>query len=128
MDFGIRGRRFDNKPSKTFTANSLKDRIEIQQKTKTRDNFGQSLETWQAFAKVSAHVLFQTGKSYNSELVAADKLTAPSLASVRIRAGLNVTTEMRVMFKNKIYNIHAVLPGATHEYVDLAVEAGKNNG
>ena len=128
MFFGIRGRRFDNKALKGFHPESLLDRIEIQSKTKVRDDWGQSEETWATTLRLSANVLFVNGKTYNQELVMADKFIASNVASIRIRSGPTITTEMRVKFKGVFYNINAVLPNTKEGFIDLAVEAGKNNG
>ena len=101
----------------------LNNRVLIQSKTLLRDSFGQSIPTWTDFANLWANVLFQNGKEFN----ASNKEIAQTLASVRIRYRLDITTQMRVVFRGINYNIKAVLPDNGHEYVDLAVEAGLNN-
>ena len=116
---------------KQFNPASLNDRIVIQSKTSSADSFGQPIYTWSDFAKVSANVLFTTGKRFNEisqEMVLSNKEMAESVASIRIRYRLDITTQMRVVFRGNNYNIRAILPDSNREYVDLAVSTGLNNG
>jgi SPP1 family predicted phage head-tail adaptor len=47
---------------------------------------------------------------------------------MRILWRLDITTAMRVKFRGDIYDIKAILPSSDHDYVDLAVVTGVNNG
>lgn len=95
-------------------AGSLKDRIVIQHKVEARDDFGQPIATWAEFKKVWSDFHFLNG----TETIKAGSEAAELKASVRIRT-IQVTNQMRVLFKGDIYEITAVLPAQSH--IDLAV-------
>ena len=130
MMTGEVGRRCKGGDTNRFDRASLNDFIEIQKKVTPalKDSFGQPIETWISHTKIFANILFSNGKSFNAELVAADQIIAPVLASIRIGWRLDITSEMRVLFRGKIYNISAPLPDSKRRYVDLAVSKGSNNG
>lgn len=84
--------------------------------TTGRDGMGQPIKGWKTAPPVWADVRFISGR----EFVRADKETSEATASIRIRAR-PVTTAMRVRYKGVLYDIKAVLPGASGEFIDLAV-------
>ena len=106
-------------------AGTLKDWITIQDRQDTQNEIGEMVSAWVDVATLKSHVRYLKG-------LEAIKSAAPVSivkASVRIRRGTPVTASMRVMHGATILNVQAVLPGGEHgEYVDLACEAGANEG
>lgn len=98
-------------------AGQLKHRITLLTYTATgRDGMGQPIKGWTEAPPIWADVRFISGR----EFVRADKETSEATASIRIRTR-PVTTAMRVRYKGVLYDIKAVLPGTSGEFVDLAV-------
>lgn len=98
-------------------AGQLKHRITLLTYTTTgRDSMGQPIKGWSENPPIWANVRFISGR----EFVRADKETAEATASIRIRSRA-VTTDMRVRYKGVLYDIRAVLPVASGEFIDLAV-------
>jgi len=124
----IMGRRCKCAPKAKFKASTMTDRIIIERPETTRDEIGQPIDSWVNVATVWANVLFVNGRTYSSEFISAQKEVDKTVASMRIGWRLDITTQMRVRFRGDIYNIQAVLPDANHQFVDLAVHTGVNNG
>ena len=98
-------------------AGQLKHRITLLAYVATgRDSMGQPTKGWEEKPPIWADVRFISGR----EFVRADKETSEATASIRIRAR-PVTTAMRVRYKGVLYDIRAVLPATSGEYIDLAV-------
>lgn len=102
----------------TLDAGSLKDRITIQRHTQDKDEWNTPVpdsEAWVEFAKVWADVKHPSGLG----AIKADAEVSIARASMRIRRRTDVDAGMRVLFGAAVYDIKAVLPGSTREYVDL---------
>ncbi|UDM17921.1 phage head closure protein [Vogesella sp. XCS3] len=98
-------------------AGQLKHRITLLTYTTTgRDSMGQPIKGWSENPPIWANVRFISGR----EFVRADKETAEATASIRIRSRA-VTTDMCVRYKGVLYDIRAVLPAASGDFIDLAV-------
>lgn len=100
-------------------AGSLKDRITIQRHTQEQDEWGTPVPgagAWVELAKVWADVKHPSGLG----AIKADADVSIVRASIRIRRRADVDAGMRVLFGVAVYNIEAVLPGRTREYLDLA--------
>lgn len=100
-------------------AGSLKDRITIQRHTQERGAFGApkpGATAWVEFAKVWADVKHPSGLG----AIKADAEVSIVRASIRIRCRAGIEAGMRVLFGVAVYDIEAVLPGRTREYLDLA--------
>jgi SPP1 family predicted phage head-tail adaptor len=106
------------------SAGKLRDRIMVQARTQAPDAIGQMIDTWADFAPLWAWVKFQNGTEFNR----ADVPQASTNASIRIRYNASITTEMRILFGTKIFNIKAILPSEDKSSMDLAVDTGLNNG
>ena len=97
-------------------ASKLTHYITVQQKQKTEDALGQTIETWVDYASMWANVKFESGAEFNR----ANRESSEVVASVRVRYREDITTEMRVMFKGKVYNLYSQpLPDNFKEYIDL---------
>lgn len=107
-------------------AGTLKDWITIQRREDAQDDTGEVIAaSWVDVATVKADVRFLSGL----EAVKSDAPASIVKASVRIRRGTAVTASMRMMYGAQILNVQAVMPGGQHkEYLDLACEAGANEG
>ena len=102
----------------TLRAGTLKDRITIQRHTQAKDEWGTLIPgsvAWVELAKVWADVQHRSGLG----AIKADAEVSIVRASIRIRRRTDVDAGMRVLFGTTVYDIEAVLPGSTREYVDL---------
>lgn len=99
-------------------AGKLKDRIEIQRHTQAKDEWGSLIpgsNAWVKLAKVWSDVKHPSGLG----AIKADADVSIVRASIRIRRRTDVDAGMRVLFGAAVYDIKAVLPGPTRDYVDL---------
>jgi SPP1 family predicted phage head-tail adaptor len=106
-------------------AGTLTDWITIQDRQDTQDAAGEPIAAWVDVATVKADVRYLKGL----EAIRSDAPVSIVKASVRIRRGIPVTANMRVMYGAQILNIQTVLPGGRRkEDLDLVCEAGANEG
>jgi len=84
-------------------AGRLDKRITIQQKSLTRDAFGAAIPSWTTFATVWAEVKSE-GQS-GSIVDSADAEQVKSTRVFKIRAGITVTTEMRILYQGNPWRI-----------------------
>lgn len=105
----------------TFRAGTLRDRIHIQRKTGGTDGWGTpEPEAWENIStgRIAASVLHKSGLG----TIKADAEVSIVRASIRIRRRAGVDAGMRVLFDGNVYELKAVLPGPTREYIDLVCE------
>lgn len=99
--------------------------VRIQRKTSGENGLGEPSQTWEDFAVVWAHIRALNGKEY----LAGAHETSKAFVSIRLRYRDDITAAMRVVYRDAIYNIEAVLPDMQRrEYVDLAASLGANDG
>ena len=99
-------------------AGTLRDRIRIQARSGGKDALGQPRpDAWADLVpyRIAADVRHRSGLS----AIKADAEVSIVRASIRIRRRADVTAGMRVLHSGQIYDIEAVLPGETREYIDL---------
>lgn len=104
---------------RTLRAGELRDPIHIQRKTGGKSGYGAPLpEAWENMTTkpIWANVKHLSG----SESIKADADVSVVKASVRIRWRVGITAGMRVVYAGTVYDIEAVLPGATRQHIDLA--------
>lgn len=102
----------------TFRAGTLKDRIHIQRRTSGKNRVGQPLpDAWENITptRIAASVLHKSGMG----AIKAEAEVSIVRASIRIRRRSDVDAGMRVLFGAATYDIEAVLPGSSREFVDL---------
>lgn len=100
----------------TFRAGTLRDRIIIQHKTGGVDEYNQQLpEAWADLTMLWANVRHLSG----SEAIKADANVSTVKASIRIRWREGINAGMRVLHLGAVYDIEAILPGVTRQYIDL---------
>jgi SPP1 family predicted phage head-tail adaptor len=85
-------------------AGSLTHRITIEQATETRSASGAVTRTWAELATVWAHPLYRGGR----EFMAAAQARADLACIWIIRAGVAVTTKMRVKYDARYFDIVSV--------------------
>ena len=108
----------------SFDPGTLKDRITIQRHNQDRDEWETPIpgtEAWVEVAKVWADVKHKSGLG----TIKADAEVSIVRASIRIRRRTGVDAGMRVLFDGNVYELKAVLPGPTREYIDLVCELVK---
>lgn len=96
-------------------AGQLRHYITIQKPGSGVDSWGQPVDSWVDQVSVWAHIRHLSG----TESIKANSPTSIVQASIRIRWRTDVDAGMRVTHGATVYEIEAVLPGATREYVDL---------
>lgn len=83
----------------------LRHRIVIEESIAGRDSFGAEVSEWSQFAKVWADVSPVSGR----EFIAFKQINAEITTKVTIRYTAGVTTEMRVLFDNRIFEITSII-------------------
>jgi SPP1 family predicted phage head-tail adaptor len=96
-------------------AGRLNSRVVIEQRTASKDAFGQPYEVWTTVATVWAWILHSSGL----ETIKANADTSVVKASIRVRYRPEVTAAMRVKHHDIVYEIKAVLPADNGEFMDL---------
>lgn len=115
----IMGRRGTTR-AKKYNSSRLRDRVLIQTKQKTRD-LGQTVYEWVTFIDgLYADVKFESGREFNAN----DRIGAQLVASIRVRANAAITTDMRVLYGQYVFEINAILLADDRDYMDIAVQAG----
>ena len=107
-------------------AGTLRDRIHIQRRTGGADGWGTPEPgpgAWENISpgRIAANVLHKSGLG----TIKADAEVSIVRASIRIRRRTGLDAGMRVLFDGQIYELKAVLPGPTREYIDLVCELVK---
>lgn len=83
----------------------LRHRITIQKRQISRDEEGNSIETWVDLVTIWSAVEPIRGREY----WAASAVQAENDIRIRIRHRRDITTEMRVIYHNRVYNIRSVI-------------------
>lgn len=111
-----------------IAAGKLRRRITIEQRLLTQDpGTGEMLHSWQVFANnVPAAIEPLSAR----EFIAAQAGQSEVTARIVIRYREGVLPTMRILHKNKVYNIRGILADANSgmEYLTLPVSEGVNDG
>ena len=100
----------------TLRAGMLRDRITIQRKTGGKDAWGQPFpDAWEEYTKIWCNFRFQSG----SESIRAGADVSIVRGSARARWRTDIDAGMRVLHLGAVYDIEAILPGGTRQYIDL---------
>lgn len=111
----------------TLDAGELRHYIRIDSRTNTRDsNTGESVTTWTKLADVWAKISPLSGK----EFIAAQSVSSEVTGRVTIRYRDDVSATNRIVYRNKVYNIVAVLPDNESglEWLTLLTSEGVTDG
>lgn len=98
----------------------MRNRIEIQSYTITRNSAGEEILSWTVLDTAWAAIEYKGAGSDESEQ--QRQLTAMMNALVRIRYRTGLDTKMRIQFDGKYWNIRALLPDAMKNYLLLECE------
>jgi len=108
-------------------AGKLKHYVDLQEHVAHQDpQFGDITFTWETRASVWAEVAPLSGR----EFIAAAVLQSEIQVRITIRYRADITNEWRILFRDKIYNIQAVLPDPWSglDYLTLPCSEGVNDG
>lgn len=101
-------------------AGTLNRRVTIQAPATGQDEIGQPAIGWVDVATVWANVRHPNG----AEAIRANKETATTAASIRIRHRSDVSAANRIIADAAAYEVRQVLPDASgREFIDLVCEA-----
>lgn len=101
-------------------AGKLRHRVELQQQSTAKDDFGQVIPgAWTTAATVWAHVVHLSG----IESIKSGADTSTTRASVRIRHRSGVNAGMRLVHDGRVYDIEGVNPDDHKAFIDLVCEA-----
>lgn len=111
-------------------AGDLRHRVTFQKRGSSTDTFGAQSTTWADVATVWADISPLSGR----ELLAAQALNVEISHKVTIRyqqqfAGPKAVAAMRILYGDRIFNIHASLDvDERHKTVELSCAEGLTNG
>lgn len=107
-------------------AGQLRHKVLLQAKATSRSAYGDVTMVWVDKAAVWANVAPQSGREY----FAAQQAQSEVSARITIRYRDDVDPTMRVLHRNKTYNIHAVMPddGSGLDHLTLMCSEGANDG
>lgn len=108
------------------TTTRLRHRLTLQQEVKTIDGAGGYVRTWQNIADLWAEISSINGKSiYGREKLYAGQIQSEISHKITIRYRNGISTEMRLLFENRAFNIRAVLNiQENNDILELMVEEG----
>lgn len=96
----------------------MDQRLTVQSSTQSVDSGGQAHQQWSNFlSNLSARAEFLSGR----ELEGMKKINTEIVVKFTVRFRTDITEQMRVIWRNKIWNIHSVLPWERKDYMTLAV-------
>ena len=108
----------------SVSAGELRHRITIQKITSGRDEDGYPVsEQWVDYVQLWAKVTHLSGK----DLIAAQASQSKIVARLKIRYREDITTEMRIIYKDKTYAIDSQAledTGTGYEYVTFLLSNG----
>lgn len=109
-----------------IAAGSLRHRVTLQEQVHTVGEYGEISLTWTDVAEVWADVHPLSVR----EFIASQAVQNQVSTRIVIRYRDDVTPDMRIAYKGKIYGIEGVLPDpfSGTEYLTLACSSGVNNG
>jgi SPP1 family predicted phage head-tail adaptor len=101
-------------------AGELDKRITIQYAAKSKNSFGEDIETWTALATVWANIEFTNG---NERFLQQERI-AETTAVFKIRIRSDVDSTRRIKYKNRYFNILSVFPSKedSQKFVIMAKE------
>ncbi|WP_426450664.1 phage head closure protein [Paenibacillus sp. S-38] len=100
-------------------------RIQILQPARSEDNEGLPVFTWSEFLSLWAAVNPLRGREYFQ----AAAINQENTLRIEIRYRTGLTSEMRVRYAGKIYNINAIIdPNEAHRELHLMCLEGREHG
>lgn len=86
-------------------AGQLRHQVALQSNTPTRNDSGELVESWSTWATVWASVEPLDGREFFN----AQQVTSEVTTRIRMRYRDGVTPQLRVAWRSRIYQIHAVI-------------------
>lgn len=108
-------------------AGQLRHRIQVEHRVETQDpNTGAVSTKWEQLGKFWARVTPLSGR----EIMAASAEYSSVSARIRMRYRDDINSTMRIVHRNRVYNIRAVLPDSESglEWLTLLCGEGVNEG
>lgn len=100
-------------------AGTLNSFVTVKYRTSGQDAAGQPFDTWVELASMWANVKNRSG----AESIRADQEASVVRTSIRVRYREDITADMRVVHRERVYEIKAVLPAEDDlDRVDLVCE------
>ncbi|WLE60239.1 phage head closure protein [Burkholderia plantarii] len=100
-------------------------RVSLQEPQVTRDSAGQEIPTWVEIGRPWVDIRSLSGREYAT----SGTVVSGATVSIRFRYRTDLTSRMRVVQGETIYNMLAVLPDERgREYVDVPCNTGVNDG
>ena len=90
-------------------AGKLRERVIIQETTQTQDGAGGVVDSWALVDTVWAEVDYEKGR----EFFTSAQIVAEESMAIVIRKRSDIVPKMRVVYRSKNFDIHAVLPDET---------------
>jgi len=100
----------------------LRHRITLESPTYVQDSTGDMVADWDIYKKVWAQIKLKSGR----ELVAAQAEQSKLLGEIIVRYDENITSSMKISYRDKFYNIEAVAQDRDSglEFMTLFVSEG----
>ena len=108
-------------------AGKFNRRVQLMQREKTKDSFGQPVETWVPVAFLWANIMVRSGIRAGDELDKSDVIRQQYKSSIRIRWRTGIVPDMRIHhLVNGVtlvkYRILSVINDPDGVYIDLVCE------
>lgn len=87
-------------------AGAMRHRVQIQAKTVTQDDHGGPVQTWKTVATVWASLEATSTR----EFFAAQQVQSEVTQRIRIRFRSDLSPDMRVLYKDRVFEIVGILP------------------
>lgn len=111
----------------SLPAGALRHRVQLEQRVVEQDSDGAQVESWlEVGGLIPAEIAPLSGR----ELIAAAAVQSKASTRIRIRHRPGVSASMRVVHRDTLYGIEAVIPDATSgvRYLTLLCTDGANDG
>lgn len=96
----------------------LRERVQLQAATTSKNAAGGTVKTWATVATVWAHVVMASG----TETVESGKLSAVEAYVVTVRHRTDMTTANRVIWGSKTMDIRKVSPDPSRQWTPMVCE------
>jgi SPP1 family predicted phage head-tail adaptor len=109
-----------------YSSGKLRQWIDIESKTISRDSDGELVESWMFYRRVPASIEPLSVR----EFITANTLKSKVTTRITIRSIDSINATMRIMHNSIIYNIEGILRDNITglEYMTLACSHGTNDG
>jgi SPP1 family predicted phage head-tail adaptor len=99
-------------------AGLLRDIIELQQLTTSKDSYGSEVETYEYYCTTKAQVIYSSG----NKLITNNEVNFNYNTTFNIRYYIEVTETMRIKFQSRLYRILSVESNKQFQYKSIIAE------